>query len=364
MALEQLRARLTEIDRELLALVAERERLSRQIVDAKRRDGLATRDYAREKTVLEGARAEARRLGLSEKLAETLVRRLIEASLTSQEAHRLASEGRGGGRRALVIGGAGKMGRWFADFLSSQGYAVALADPGGDVEGYVCHADWRDTGCDHDVIVIATPMKVANQVLLEMAAHPPRGLVLDIGSLKSPLREGLAAAAARGVRVASIHPMFGPDAELLSGRHVVFVDTGVPDATRDARALFASTMARQVEMSLDEHDRLIAFVLGLSHALNIVFFTALAQSREAIPKLADMSSSTFDAQLGVASRVALDNPRMYFEIQSLNGFSEEALGALEAAVGQLCSAVRRGDESQFVMMMTRGREYFRELRQG
>ena len=30
-------------------------------------------------------------------------------------------------------------------------------------------------------------------------------------------------------------------------------------------------------MGLDEHDRLIAYVLGLSHALNIAFFTALAK---------------------------------------------------------------------------------------
>ena len=45
-------------------------------------------------------------------------------------------------------------------------------------------------------------------------------------------------------------------------------------------------MAEQVVMSLDDHDRLIAYVLGLSHALNIAFFTALAESGEAAPKLA------------------------------------------------------------------------------
>ena len=44
-----------------------------------------------------------------------------------------------------------------------------------------------------------------------------------------------------------------------------------------ARELFAPTMAEQVVMSLDDHDRLIAYVLGLSHALNIAFFTALAE---------------------------------------------------------------------------------------
>jgi len=63
-------------------------------------------------------------------------------------------------------------------------------------------------------------------------------------------------------------------------------------------------------MGLEDHDRLIAYVLGLSHALNIAFFTALAESGEAAPKLAKMSSTTFDSQLLVSEAVAQDNPHL------------------------------------------------------
>ena len=85
------------------------------------------------------------------------------------------------------------------------------------------------------------------------------------------LRGGLDALRAAGLRVSSIHPMFGPNTELLSGRHVIFIDLGQGDALERTRALFAPTMVEQVVMSLDEHDRLIAYVLGLSHAVNIAF---------------------------------------------------------------------------------------------
>ena len=94
--------------------------------------------------------------------------------------------------------------------------------------------------------------------------------------------------------------MFGPDTELLSGRHVLFLDAGCPEATTEAAQLFASTMAAQIRMDIEEHDRLMAYVLGLSHALNIAFFTALAESGETVPKLADISSTTFDSQLRIA----------------------------------------------------------------
>src|SRR5437016_13341131 len=102
--------------------------------------------------------------------------------------------------------------------------------------------------------------------------------------------------------------MFGPDSAVASGRHVLFVDLANAVARAAARELFAPTMAEQVVMSLDDHDRLIAYVLGLSHALNIAFFTALAESGEAAPTLAHMSSTTFDAQLDVASRRAQESP--------------------------------------------------------
>ena len=106
-------------------------------------------------------------------------------------------------------------------------------------------------------------------------------------------------------------------------------------------------MATLVEMDLESHDRLIAYVLGLSHALNIAFFTALAESGEAAPRLATLSSTTFDAQLGVAAKVAAENPDLYFEIQTLNDYGTESLAALLYAVERLRSVVRANDLEGF-----------------
>jgi chorismate mutase/prephenate dehydrogenase len=190
-----------------------------------------------------------------------------------------------------------------------------------------------------------------------MAELRRHGLIFDIGSLKSPLLGPLHQLAASGARVTSIHPMFGPDTDLLSGRHVLFMDAGSPEATREAQALFGSTMARQMQLPLEEHDRVIAYVLGLSHALNIAFFTALVESGEAAPRLAEVSSTTFDAQLEVAARVARENPHMYFEIQTLNPFGLSALEDLQTAVGRLIGIVRARDEAGFVTLMEQGRSY-------
>src|SRR5215471_3104869 len=360
--LEDLRQRVTDIDRQLIALVAERKAVSEEVAQVKRATGRSTRDYEREREVILGVRAMAGERGVSPALAEDLLRLLIRSSLTTQEQASVVARGTGSGRRALVIGGGGKMGRWFVEFLSSQGFTVEIADPGPPPPGITRVEDWRTSDLKHDYIVLATPLGVTDAILRELALRRPPGVIFDVGSLKSPLRAGLLALKSHGCKVTSVHPMFGPDTELLSGRHVVFVDLGSAEALASARELFSPTMAEQVVMSLDDHDRLIAYVLGLSHALNIAFFTALAESGEAAPKLARMSSTTFDAQLDVASRVAQESPELYYEIQSLNDYGAESLEALSQAVERIRTAVVARNHDAFVALMRRGREYLDDRR--
>ena len=357
MILEQLRNRLTQVDRELISLVAERQRIVAEIGAHKIATAAPTRDYDRERIVLDGARTHAAELGLDPEVAERIMLELIRASLTHQELTRVAARNSGAGKRALIIGGSGKMGGWFARFLASQGYLVVIADPVPSEDGFERIADWKKSDLTHELIVVATPISASNGVLLELAKARPKGVIFDLGSLKTPLREGLNALVEAGCKVTSLHPMFGPDTQLLSERHVVIIELGSGEATRYARELFASTMASLAEMSVDEHDRLIAYVLGLSHAVNLAFFTALADSGEFVRRLMTMSSTTFDAQVDVARRVALDNPHLYFEIQTLNEFGAESLQALRSAVDRIMALVAARDEEGFVELMLSGREY-------
>jgi chorismate mutase/prephenate dehydrogenase len=356
MNLSELRNKLSAVDRRLLELVAERQQLVSDIGRSKQSSGTGTRDYAREKDVLSMGRTQAEELDIDPDLAENILRQLIQSSLASQERDRVISEGRGDGRSVLVIGGAGQMGRWFVDFFASQGFKTTIADRSAD-EAPGVYKNWTDAGVDYDVIVVATPLAVSGRILAQLAVLKPAGLVFDIGSLKTPLLDGLAELRNAGCQVTSLHPMYGPSTRLLSGRHLIFIDAGCPPATAAAKELFAATMVEQIDMDLDDHDRLIAYVLGLSHALNIAFFTALAESGEAAPKLAQMSSTTFDAQLLVSAAVAQDNPHLYFEIQNLNKFGLGPLDALCEAAGRIREVVASGNEDAFVELMQKGQKY-------
>jgi chorismate mutase/prephenate dehydrogenase len=214
MSKESLRDSLSALDAQILDLVAQRQATAKKIGELKRDMGENTRDFAREKEVLDRARRRAGEIGLSGDLAEELLAMLIRSSLTAQEQDRVAAEGRGSGRRALVIGGAGRMGAWFASFLASQGFQVEIADPAMGQGGW---KDWHDAGLDQDIIVVAAPLRATANILQEMAGLRPSGLIFDLGSLKTPLRKPLTDLVEAGCRVTSVHPMFGPSTELLSG---------------------------------------------------------------------------------------------------------------------------------------------------
>ena len=352
------RKRLTAVDKKIVELIAQRQEIVKEIGRTKKTEGRALRDFKRERVVFETARKRATELGINPRLVEDVVRTLIQYSLENQERDFVSQSNKGAGKSVLIIGGNGQMGQWFSEMFKSQGFVVYIADPSAEASSST-FPNWQEAGLDYDVIVVATPISTTNDVLLELNEVHPRALIFEVGSLKTPSRVGLRKLAESGCKIASLHPMFGPDTQLLSGRHLIFVDAGSAEATTEAKELFSDTMVEQIDMELDDHDRLIAFVLGLSHALNIVFFHALENSGESAAHLMKLSSSTFDAQLLLSAAVARENPNMYFEIQRLNEFGSSALDALCNSANLVRDLVTDGERERFINLMQDGQKYFR-----
>lgn len=361
--IEQLRRKLDQIDEQIIQLLAERQMNVDAIGKEKLLTKKATRDFEREKQLLTRAQVLAKKHGLEPEMISELFSLIIRASLQKQENQKVASSSLGSNKSALVIGGNGAMGRWFVRFLQSQGFAVHIADP--DKRDNAAHniGDFRQQPLDYDFIVVAAPLATSAGILGDLACLQPAGIIMDVGSIKSPLKLSLRQLADAGCAVVSIHPMFGPDAHLLSGKHVIFIDVDGKDSLAQAQALFEPTMARQITMKLEDHDRLIAYVLGLSHALNIAFLTVLTESGEAADTLAQLSSTTFDAQLSIASKVAQENPALYFEIQKLNHYNLSTLHALNDTITRLIQLVQNNQAEAFTELMNNARAWVENQQQ-
>lgn len=358
--LDELRRNLDKIDCEIISLIAQRQANVEAIGLVKKDINKPTRDFKREKEVMDGVRKKAKSEGLDETVAQGIFELIIETSLSKQENLKVKQSSYGANKKALIIGGNGKMGQWFAQFLSSQNFDVYINDqaPLSNQKNFI--ADIESIDLDHDYIIVATPIQKSAEIIEQLATLKPSGIVLDVSSIKSPLRRPLRQLTDAGCRVVSIHPMFGPNTQLLSSKHVIFINMGDEEAVTQVKQLFHPTMAERIDMKFEDHDRLIAYVLGLSHVVNIAFMTVLSESGEAADALSQMSSTTFDAQLDIARNVADENPHLYYEIQKLNHYSPSTLNALSDTIQRIIQMVHQDNQAAFVNIMTQAKSYMNQ----
>ena len=359
--IETLRNELSELDLKIIELVHRRQVLSEEIGAIKRDKGRPTRDYQREKLVIELAKSHAEKLNVDPLMVVDLMQLLIQSSLKTQESARVKEEGQGNGKKVLIIGGLGRMGSWFSEFMSMQGYDVHIADKNIDEEDESHFSNWKDTDDNYDITVVATPLRESKEILEEILAHGRNGILFDIASIKSPIKETLTKISEKGMRVTSIHPMFGPDTDLLTGKHIVFMNLDEQDSHLEIMKLFESTTAQLIEMSIDSHDYAISYVLGLSHIINIAFSKVLHDSGEKEEEFSQVSSTTFKDQIEVARRVSQENPNLYFEIQHLNDHSIKTIEELNRVIQEISDAITMGSEENFVKIMNSGKKYFEDV---
>jgi chorismate mutase/prephenate dehydrogenase len=313
--------------------------------ELKRQRNLATIDYAQERTVLDRARSAAEERGLDPRVAEDLFAGLIRASVSAQEEDSVRLAAAGAGQSAVVVGGAGRMGRWMRRFLAAQGYATRTLDPAAPADEDAAAGEALPGAA---LIVCSTPPTATAKLYREWSHHPPPGVVVDVASIKTPLVEPIRALQQAGGRVASIHPLFGPSTILLRDADVVVCDTGDAEATATVARLFHPTTARLVQLPLADHDRIMADLLSLAHATAIAFALALPPTEHPV------RSTTFRALESLAAAVVRESPEVYHEIQAGNPHSVDALERLRGAVDRIVAAVTSRDPSGFRTLFDEG----------
>jgi chorismate mutase/prephenate dehydrogenase len=344
--LAELRDEIGRLDRELVDLAARRVALAREAGDLKRQMRLSIVDYAQERVVLDRAREAASRSGLDPAVAEALLATLIRTSVSAQDRDSVKRASVGAGKRAIVVGGEGRMGRWFVRFLTDQGYTVGSLDPLASEEEQA----WAREGlAGADLVVSAAPPVATASVYDSWVSSPPSGVIVDIASIKTPLMDSIGRLQKAGARVASIHPMFGPSVVLLRECDVVICDTGDAAAEAEVARLFEPTTARVLRMPLAEHDRLMADVLTLAHATAIAF--ALALPAESSP----VRSTTLGALERLSANVVRESPDVYFEIQARNPHSGRAIARLADAIARVGEVVAAADADRFRSLMEEGK---------
>ncbi len=348
--LDRLRRRIRNLDAAMLGLMAERMELAREVGKEKSAAGIPLRDFEVEKRVLERAAVSAEVLGLAPELARGVMRQLVEEACRVQEIDHFSTYS-GEAETILVVGGAGKMGHWLVRFFETQGHRVLVFDPASRPADAEAVATLAEGLVAASMVFVAVPLDRVASAVEEIAAAGFSGVLCDVASVKEHLRPALDAARERGVAVTSIHPMFGAGARTLSDKVICLCDCGVPQATERVAALFRETAVTLVPLSLERHDEIASYVLGLSHFLNLLFARVLATSGLSFAELTAVGSTTFHSQFATTESVVRENPQLYYEIQRSNRFSQRVYRELERAAADWIGWVEKGEPDRFADAM-------------
>ena len=348
-----LRSEIERIDSEILESLARRIEVSREIGLTKAKDGVNIKDLAREKTVRANFARDAKRLGIAPQSAVRIANLLISDSVSVQK-QKVAGGLRG--KNALVIGGAGRMGEWTCRFLSNRGAEVRVWDERGKLPGYENLKSPNKFAATSQIVVLAGPIGRTPSDLKLVIDSSPRGVVFDLCSVKSHIATELTSACRRGLLVTSVHPMFGPNAPSPEGRNVVVCDCGSKKANRFAELLFSSAGADVSLISLEKHDELMAYILGLSHLCTLLFSRTIIVSGKSLVELNDASGPSFEKLIKMASELSNESKRVYHDIQFLNPHAKRVISEMGKVLKDLERASLSENPAAFGKMMESSRQ--------
>jgi len=215
------------------------------------------------------------------------------------------------------------MGRWFADFLLKDGNEVAII--GRNEEkllaareqlGNVEATNDFEASRMSDLVIVSVPISNFEDVIKHLQpCLKPEQIVIDITSIKvfptaimhKYIKTGL---------VLGTHPVFGPGARNIRNQNFVLTPTNTEEsefAEKVSRYL-ASREARATLMSPQEHDEMMAFILGLSHFIAIVSADTLL-SFDRLKQLEAISGSTYKVLLTFVESVISEDPELYASLQ-------------------------------------------------
>lgn len=211
----------------------------------------------------------------------------------------------------ILILGAGKMGTFFCDLLSTE-HNIAVYDPDSAKLRFTYGVERFNSLSDiasfiPDLVINAATVKYTLPAFMQVLPYLPENCILsDIASVKTGLPEFYNTC---GHPFASSHPMFGPTfASLsnLSNENAIIISEGDHLGRIFFRDIYQRLGLNIVEYTFDEHDQTIAYSLSVPFASTLVFASTM--------KHQDAPGTTFKRHMDIARGLMGEDDYLLTEI--------------------------------------------------
>lgn len=270
--------------------------------------------------------------------------------------------------KIAIIGGSGKMGRWLARFLLKDDKEVVIT---GRNQNKLLEAKQQlgvevatniEAVKNSDVVVLSVPIDNFEEVVKEVSPYTHSGqIIVDITSLKVFPVETMHRYIRSGV-VLGTHPMFGPGAKDMYGQNFVLTPTNEEERTlaQKVKEYLEAKGARISIISPEEHDEIMAIVLGLAHFIAIASADTLF-SFDKFERASAIRGTTYSLLLMLVRRVISEDPEFYASLQMNMPNLPEIEKLFQEKVKTWADLVKNKDRQKFVERMNSLKNRFKEV---
>lgn len=299
-----LRDKIDKIDKDLINLLSKRFSLVSQIGEIKSRFGLLIYAPEREERVVSCRRMEAITLGISPDFIEDLLRRIMRESYCNEN-EKGFKKLRPNLRSIVIIGGRGRMGRFFLKMLTLSGYTVKILD----------QDDWiyaESILNNVELIFISVPINAIGSVIDRLPRLPNDCIIVDLSSIKKVSLQAILDA--HSGPVLGLHPMFSPDIGNMIKQIVIYCNGRGSESYQWLLKQMQLWGAKLYCCDFIEHDKYMSFIQGLSHFITFIIGHHLFKENINLEKMLSFSSPIFRLEMIKIGRFFSQDPNLYADI--------------------------------------------------
>lgn len=256
----------------------------------------------------------------------------------------------------ILILGAGKMGSFFADVVSTD-HEVAIFDTDPDKLRFTYNtvrmSDPKEiSNFNPDLVINAATVKYTIDAFRTILPYISKDCIIsDIASVKTGLKEFYGSVENP---FASSHPMFGPtfaDLRNLSTQSAIVISESSPAGKEFFLNLYRSLNLRVFEYTFEEHDETIAYSLSIPFASTLVFTSVM--------KHQDAPGTTFKRHMDIAKGLLSEDDFLLTEIL-FNPYTPSQIDGIIKELQHLQSIIEKKDSHDMLKFLTKARENIAE----
>ncbi len=347
--LQNIRDQIDAVDKELIEVFAKRLALVKEVGHIKSQTGTPVYVPEREAQLIAKRRAEAEALGVSPDLIEDVLRRVMRESYGAED--HAGFKCLNPGKKIVIIGGRGSMGRIFVKLFTASGYEVVSMGS----------RDWEKADtilANAAVVIVCVPIDRTEMVINRLNKLPADCILADFTSTKTmPLDTMLKVHIGP---VVGLHPMFGPDVGSVAKQLIIWCKGRANEKCQWLYNQIKLWGANIVEVEAHEHDKAMSIIQALRHFTTFCYGVFLAQEHPNLDTLMKLSSPIYRMELMMVGRLFAQDPSLYADIILSSRHNLDLIEKYQQQVTDAIALLRNNDRDTFIDEFDKTRAYFGE----